>query len=260
MPTYEHECHQRGFARAARELFRSLEVPRSQAFQELINELLTDRENMAQTETRKRGLDLLSNWARQFASFGADIDIKNGFSEFCLPPVESTYLVETGIIVDPETIAQIQERVLARERREKGPPENRLTIKAMTPKETKDLPPEIKETLVSPIISLEEFYTVTIPEEPTLELDRISKYVLGQTHNGLVEIFFLGETQEPHAHARIVDRWYRIDHESHEDFHAPSNIVLPPTKTVKDPCSATNDQIATLLVLFRHSIANTESF
>lgn len=255
MSTYENECHRRGFARAAEEIFRSLEVPGRQAFQELIKELLTDRENTAPTEERKRALDLLSSWARKIASFGVDINIKNGFSEFCLPPIESTYLVETGIIVDPETIAQIEERASARKEREKGPPENRLTIKALTPEETRGLPSGIREALTSPIISLEESYTVTLPKEPSLELDRISKYVLGQTSNGMVEIFFLGETQKPHAHTRIVGRWYRIDHESHEDFRVSPDITLPPSKTVKEPCPATNDQIATLLVLFRYSIA-----
>lgn len=222
----------------------------------LRKELLANRENTEPNSIREWALDNLWNIAARAVTYGTGaLSLAADFAPFRIPSISSLTLIRLGVIKDPETIKQVELRKKERNKRGKGPPENWVVARRATAGEARQL--GLEKTKV-PIIVLTEHYTVAIPKYPTIELDRVGTFAMYHGESGLT-LLFLGETQEPHGHAQIGDRWYRIDRESHPDFSLPSDLSLPEPKQPSEPVLPTNVQIATLLVLFNEGIRTSKS-
>jgi len=240
-----------GFAWVAREKLMPGFPPEAR-LDDLRRRLLENRGFVEENPPRQQALEVLWELALAAARFGTpDLDVSAGLSEFRLPPIPSSRLVDLEIISDEETIKQIKVREKAREKRGKKPPENRLVVKALSKEELEKLK---LSGLRKPVLRLEEHYTVTLPQDPSVELDRVGFFVLFQNEQNQPQILFLGETQKPHAHAFAAGRWWRIDKQTYPDFQIPSGITLPSPHLVEHPTPATNDQIATLMVLIVEGI------
>lgn len=104
---------------------------------------------------------------------------------------------------------------------------------------------------------LEEHFTVTLPSDPSVEIDRIDTYAFYHGREPRTpNLWLLKETEEPHTHAYAAGRWWRIDRTTHRDFalSAPARKHLPSIRTDNGRVLATNQDIATLLVLLVEGI------
>lgn len=247
---------EQGFAYVANQNLKP-HLPKEQEYRNSLELLLSNRENTQPNPDRGKALEMLWQLAFKAACFGTEINTTNGFSPFKFPPISSERLIELKIITDEQTIQQIEARQAMREKRGKGLPENRVAVKAAEKKEIENFGLQNIEAK-SPILIITERYTVTLPEDPSVELDRIGIFAFFKDSQGNCHLLFLGEKQEPHAHAYAAGRWWRIDENSHPDFKIPQGIPLPPAKTVYQPEATTNDQIATLLALMVEGVKEAQ--
>lgn len=247
-----------GWAWAAGKILGPLLPPRGR-LKTLVRLLLENREGVGASPTRAEALSVLWELASNAARFGA-LDVKeiaDGCTPFFIPPIPSDRLVEWGVITASEAVWQIRMRKIGREQRGKGPPENRIIVKAASSQESEKLGLQ-SLTSKKPVLLIEEYYTLALPRAQirNAELDRIGVYALyreGETP----QLLFLGETQVPHAHFSLqqrgspeAQRWFRVDISTHPDFEIPFSISPPQARTVEEPTPALNEQIAALLVLF----------
>ena len=232
-------------------------LPPEERLRRLCQSLLENRQDTRESAARAEALSILWELAFAAARYGAldEREVAAGFTPFFIPPVPSERLLVYSVIIAPETVWQIRMRKVGRAERGKGPPENRVIVKAATRQERREL---ALQGVISgkPVLLIEERYTVTIAQVRNAELDRTRRYALHRG-GGAPELCFLGETQEPHAHFALrpegspqTQKWYRIDARTHPDFEIPSNVPLPAVQTVRTPAVAANEQIADLMVLF----------
>lgn len=246
-----------GYALVARKLLSEY-LPSNENYYLIVQSLLKNRDNTQPSEIRSRALNLFWRITANAARFGvANMDVCQGFSQFSMPPIPSTRLIETGIITDPKTIRQIEVREKARKKRGKGLSENSVTIKAADNQELELLGMRDSKR---PVLLIQEYYTVTLPKDPSAELDKIGRFVFFLDNTGAPTLLFLGETQEPHAHALAMKQYWRIDKVSHPHFRITENVPLPPLLIVESPIPATDDQIATLFVLTAEGIKESQNY
>jgi hypothetical protein len=226
-------------------------LPSNELYDGLVRSLLENRENTGESQERYEALEILWGLGLRAAQFGADLDISKGFSPFFLPAVPSNIMIEKEIVVNPATIHQIKTRSKERLKRGKGQAENQLIIKSAESEELKTFG---LEGLRRPVLLIEELYTITLPQDPTIEVDNISHFLLYKDEQDTLQILLLKMGQEFHSHAFAGGRWYRIDKSTHPYFTVPETTQFPPLREVKNPTPVTNDEIASLLVLLIEGI------
>ncbi len=238
--------------------FKELErmLPPKEKLQGIISELLKEREGI-ESKVRSDILAWLYQLTEKAATFGLGAEnlkvSESGFDERILPPIASSTLIDFGILDDEKKAFEISLRQKHRLERRGLPAENNLKIQVLGPKQIQTLPVSLSR-LPRPILGIRECYTRTLPTSGVLEINVTGNYILGK--DSKEELYFLGESMEdPHSHVYnpALDKWFRIDKTSHpDDFSIPSELLesIPPLQKPRDDFLATNEQIATIMVLF----------
>ncbi len=243
-----------GWASATAHILGPL-LPAEEDFRHLCHSLLEHRDHALESAARSEALSVLWSLVLSAARFGAldESEIAEGFSPFLIPPVPSERLLAYSLITAPEEIWQLRMRRIGRAERGKGPPENRVLVKAASRQDMVEF--GLQGLLVErPILLVEERYTVALPQIRNAELDRIRSHALYR-EAGRPQVLFLGETQKPHAHFTLASngaaerqKWYRVDTVTHPDFEIPLR-ALPQVISTHKPKVASNEQVADLMVL-----------
>jgi len=256
-----HPCHTAGANRAARKIASQLTILdasefEASCFKDIIELLLRDRKNTQPTPAQITALTLLYDWTMSLASFGLSPSLFNFPHELRLPRVPSIVLTDKGydLITNPQILEEIEKRREMKQMRGGQPPENGLTLCLAPEKLVKEIEAKYAINARFPAAIVVESYTRTSPKEPIIEFDMKAGFILWQEPDDSIKAFFLEEVRLPHLHYyKGGGQWERID-EGEPGFKLPEEVVTPETR--KGPREASNEEIATLLILFREAVKN----
>lgn len=271
------EAHQKGDKIAADNAIRPRLLPK-EYYQSAIQALLNHRDDVVTdpAELTYQAINHLYDLACAAATFGVGVEklspvAETGFHPVVLPHVPSRILIESGIAVKIDTREQIAAREARQGRTERA--ENWLEMKILSKEEigillkaneqsmSGDEKWKLTEARVPemPVILIKEHYTATLFHNPILDFDiDVTGSFLIFKFQPRAEILFWEETHAPpHAHItheKTGDIRVEMEDFTPELLESFSTVTVPQPMLRRSDGLATNEQIATLLVLFKESI------
>lgn len=214
----------------------------------LIDGLRREGDSIESSEVRSNALHLLHTWTRKIMQWNTDDPPSADAYELQLPPVKSLDLI--SLLSYNEIQTEAEYRHAARLARSDRAAENYITLRVAKDDEARELEELSGDVAIGPVILMRESYTQAIANHPEhLEFDVKGRYAIAmaQTDAGIIpEMYYFGETQQPHIHhySETFHTWTRVD--APEDFVFEPGVA-PQVQPIHPGHKADNAQIATAL-------------